>query len=258
MPTWCSRARIHRSASCSPCCDCSVVKSAVASRRSSAASAAAPSWPCAAAWYACRARSSWNSTNLPACGKHTARPTGPSGGGGGGSRASARLPSLPPERADPAIENCVGCPLSPAFHSLLVKLRLAVTRSRLRFRSWPTVVPVAMVKRSASVPYSWITSMGSTTLPRLLDICAACTPPAAQTGPQRALTAALHLAAAPPGEKQAECARVWTRARRGVCARACAQRHGGAAAGGGGGAPCAPFRRGPARAGRRCGRAPGR
>jgi len=38
----------------------------------------------------------------------------------------------------------------PAFHSLLVKLREELTRSRDRFRSWPGLVPVASVKRSAS------------------------------------------------------------------------------------------------------------
>ena len=56
------------------------------------------------------------------------------------------------------------------FHSLLAKLRLAVTFSIASGTSWPGVQPVTRERRRASVPYSSIVLMGSTTLPLVFDI----------------------------------------------------------------------------------------
>ena len=52
-----------------------------------------------------------------------------------------------------------------AFQILLAKLRLPTMRAGTSFMSLPGVLLVASVKRSASVPYSSITSSGSMTLP---------------------------------------------------------------------------------------------
>ena len=66
------------------------------------------------------------------------------------------------------------------FHSLLAKLRAASSLLSLRRVSLPGVVPVVSANRSASVPYCSIASMGSITLPRVLDIFA---PSASRTSP---------------------------------------------------------------------------
>jgi len=56
------------------------------------------------------------------------------------------------------------------FHSLLAKLRLASTFSIASGTSCPGVTPVTSESRSASVPYSSMVSIGSTTLPLVFDI----------------------------------------------------------------------------------------
>ena len=66
------------------------------------------------------------------------------------------------------------CTNLPAFHSLFTRFRLDVTRSIERLTSWPGVVPVARVKRSASAPYSAMVLSGFTTLPSDLDIFRPC------------------------------------------------------------------------------------
>ena len=61
-----------------------------------------------------------------------------------------------------------------AFQILLQKLRDACTRSSEKRISFPGLLPVARVKRSASAPYWSITSSGSMPLPSDLDILRPC------------------------------------------------------------------------------------
>src|SRR5690606_38661469 len=61
-----------------------------------------------------------------------------------------------------------------AFHSLLQKLRDPAHHSSLTGTSAPGLAPRAMVHRVASAPYRSIQSIGSTTLPKDLDIFLPC------------------------------------------------------------------------------------
>ena len=57
-----------------------------------------------------------------------------------------------------------------AFQILLAKARYPSVRSSLKAMSVPGEAMAASVKRTASVPYFSVTSMGSSTLPLVFDI----------------------------------------------------------------------------------------
>ena len=61
-----------------------------------------------------------------------------------------------------------------AFQILFAKLREAATFSSEKRMSFPGLLPVTSVKRSASAPYSAIISSGSTPLPSDFDIFLPC------------------------------------------------------------------------------------